>query len=400
MAAMRNVWILALAQAFSACGTIMLVTFGGIIGTHIAPSPAIATLPLSLSILGLALASIPAALLMQRMGRKAGFIGSALIAMLAALLLAYSVAAEAFTGLCVAGFLLGANMAFVQQYRFAATEYVGEVDAGRAVSTVMLGTLVAALLGPELGDRLRGLGGWPEFTGSFVALAALCLLAAIVLMLLGKPLPRATLDTQAPRPLGEIARQPAFVVAVLAGLSSYAVMSFIMTATPISMHVVDGMSVAETKRVISMHLLGMYLPSLASGWLIRLLGIRPMMFLGLACMAACVAISAFVGQHFAHYLSGLVLLGVGWNFLFVAGTTLLTLSYRPAERFRAQGLNDFIMFGSQACASLLAGPAITLLGWRTVNLASVPLILLMAAAIVWLGAKSVSASQEPQSLGR
>jgi MFS family permease len=397
---MRNVWILALAQALSGCGTIMLVTFGGIIGTHIAPFPAIATLPLSLSILGLALTSIPAALLMQRFGRKVGFIGSALVAMGAALLLAASVANDAFIGLCVAGFLLGANMAFVQQYRFAAVEYVDNENAGRAVSTVMLGTLGAAILGPELGDRMRNLGGWHEFTGSFVTLAVLCLLAAVVLTALGKPQPRATLDTTAPRRLGEIARQPAFIVAVLGGLGSYAVMSFIMTATPISMHVLDGMSVSETKRVISLHLLGMYVPSLASGWLIRILGIRPMMLLGLAFMAVCVIISAFVGQHFVHYLWGLMLLGIGWNFLFVAATTLLTTSYRAAERFRAQGLNDFVMFGSQACASFLAGPAITMLGWRSVNLASVPLILVMTAAVFWLGTRESSALQEAERVSR
>ncbi len=389
---MRNVWVLAFAQALAGCGTIMLVTFGGIIGTHLAPTPAIATLPLSLSILGTALSSIPAALLMRRIGRKAALIDSAILGSIAAVTLAVSIANDAFVGLCIAGFLLGTNMAFVQQYRFAAAEYVEEADTGRAVAAVMLGTLVATILGPELGDRLRLIGGWPQFTGSFVGLAVLYLLAALVLLALGKPLARATCDTSRPRPLATVARQPAYLVAVLAGLSSYAVMSFIMTATPISMHVIDGMSVSETKRVISLHLLGMYLPSLASGWLIRVLGIKPMMLLGLACMGACVAISTIVGQHFVHYLSGLLLLGIGWNFLFVAGTTLLTTSYLPSERFQAQGLNDLIVFGSQACASLLAGPAITLLTWRHVNLLSVPLLIMMAGAVWWLGRKQALAS--------
>ncbi len=388
IAAMRNVWILALAQVFSACGTIMLVTFGGIVGTHITPVPALATLPLSMSILGLALSSIPAAVLMRRIGRKPGFIGSALMATGAALICAVSIAHESFAGLCLAGFLLGSNMAFVHQYRFAATEYVAELDAGRAVSTVMLGTLVAAWLGPELGDRLRLLGGWAEFSGSFVGLAVLFVLAALVLLTLGPPLPRATVEQAAPRPLRVIARQPRFVVALLAGLSSYVVMSFIMTATPISMHVVDGMSVAETKRVISTHLLAMYLPSLASGWLIRVLGIRMLMSLGIALMGACVAISTVVGHHFVHYLTGLALLGVGWNFLFVAGTTLLTTTYRPAERFGAQGLNDFTVFGSQAMASLAAGPAITLLGWEQLNLLAIPVLIAMAVAVWWLGDQS------------
>jgi MFS family permease len=390
---MRNVWILALAQALSACGTILLATFGGIIGTELAPSPALATLPLSLMVLGVALGSIPAAMLMQRVGRKAAFVGSAGLATVAALLCAVSVAQASFVGLCVAGFLLGANMAFVQQYRFAAAEFVSDAQAGRAVSTVMLGTLAAAVLAPELGDRARLMGGWPEFTGSFVALAVVCALAGLVLLALGRPQARAACTLQLVRPLGVVARQPAFIAAVLAGVTSYAVMSFIMTATPISMHVVDGMSVGATKSVISMHLLGMYVPSLASGWLIRLAGVRRLMLAGLVSMAACVAISLWVGQHFVHYAAGLVLLGIGWNFLFVAGTTLLTTSYAPSERFRAQGLNDFVVFGSQATASLLAGPAITRLGWQAVNGLSVPFLVLMAAAVVWLGAQERAATR-------
>ncbi len=392
MGGMRNVWILAIAQACAGCGTIVLVTFGGIVGTELAPFPAIATLPLSLSVLGVALTSIPASLLMQRIGRKPAFIGSALMAMVAALLCALSVANGAFIGLCVAGFLLGANMAFVQQYRFAAAEFVGHADAGRAVSTVMLGTLAAAVLAPELGDRTRLLGGWPEFTGSFVGLAAVCALAALVLLALGDPPLRVASTTSAARPLAVVARQPAFVAAVLAGVTSYAVMSFIMTATPISMHVIDGMSTGATKSVISLHLLGMFVPSLFSGWLIRLLGVRRLMLAGLASMAVCVAISLWVGQHFVHYAAGLVLLGMGWNFLFVGGTTLLTTSYTPAERFRVQGVNDFVVFGTQALASLLAGPAITRLGWQSVNAVSVPFLLLMVGAIAWLGVKERAAA--------
>lgn len=384
---MRDVWILALAQACAASGTIVLFTFGGIIGTELAPFPAVATLPLSLSVLGGALMSIPAALIRQRIGRKKAFIGSAVVAMLAALLCAASVAAGAFAGLCVAAFLLGANMAFVQQYRFAATEFVADRDAGRAVSTVMLGTLTAAVLAPEFANRARLLGGWPEFTGSFVALAAVFALAALVLAVLGRPPARAVTVARETRPLAAVARQPAFVVAVLAGVTAYAVMSFIMSATPISMHVIDGMSVDATKSVISMHLLGMYVPSLASGWLIRVLGIRPLMLAGLAAMAACVVIGMFVGQHFVHYAGALVLLGIGWNFLFVAGTTLLTTSYAPSERFRAQGLNDFVVFGTQALASLMAGPAITRFGWPAVNAVTVPILLLMAGAVAWLGVR-------------
>jgi predicted MFS family arabinose efflux permease len=378
---MRNVWILALAQALTGCGTIVLVAFGGIVGTRLASSPALATLPLSLAIVGVAATSIPAALAMQRWGRKRAFLASAAFAAAASLVCAAAVARADFALLCVGGAMLGANMAFVQQYRFAATEYVALEHAGRAISTVMLGTLVAAVLAPELGDRARLLGGWPEFTGSFVALSGVCVVGLAVLALLEPAHAHEAAAARPARPLATIARQPGYRVAVLCSVAGYAVMSFIMTATPISMHVLDGMDVAASKQVITAHLLGMYLPSLASGWLIDRLGLPRMMYAGLGCMGACVAIAAVVGHHFVHYLVGLVLLGVGWNLLFVAGSTLLTRSYTASERFRAQGLHDFATFGTQALASLLAGASIHALGWTVLNLASVPLLLVAAAAI-------------------
>ncbi len=358
----------------------MLVAFGGIIGTRIAPHPALATLPLSLSIIGVAAMSVPAALLMQRVGRRRAFVGSACVAAAAALLCAYSVAHADFVGFCIAGFLLGCNMAFVQQYRFAAIEYVDPQRSGQAVATVILGTLAAALIAPAIGTAARELGGWPEFTGSYVVLAGLCLVAAAILSRLADATPRASQDAGAVRSLATIARQPEFRLAVVAGVAAYAVMSFIMTATPISMHVHDGFSSAETTSVITAHLLGMYLPSLASPWLIERLGIRGMMLSGIAAMGACIVISAAIGHAFAHYFSGLVLLGLGWNLLFVAGTTLLTTTYAPAEKFRAQGFNDLAVFGSQGLASLLAGVAMQTLGWQALNLASAPLLLL----VLWL----------------
>ncbi len=384
---MRNVWLLCLAQSLAACGTIMLVAFGGIIGSELAPSAALATLPLSLSIVGLASMSLPAAMLMQRVGRKPAFVGSALVAMVAALLCSASVANESFAGLCVAGLLLGSNMAFVQQYRFAATEYVAAADAGRAVGTVMLGTLAAAFAGPLIGELARDLGGARPYTASFVALAVLCLAAALVLSRLdaapsatrtpqsAEAVPgRAPAADQPGRPIGVIAAQPTYRLALLSALVAYAAMSFIMTATPISMHVHHGYSSGQTSAVISAHLIGMYLPSLATPWFMHRLRPQGMLVCGAGAMALCIAIAALVGHEFLHYFAGLVLLGIGWNFMFVAATALLTTTYSNSERFRAQGFNDFAVFGSQAIASLLAGPAISALGWTAVNLLTLPLL--------------------------
>jgi len=383
----RNVLVLALAQVFGACGTIVVVTFGGIVGARIAPTPALATLPMALTVVGVALATLPATLAMRRFGRKPTFVASATLSAGAALLGAWATAHSQFALFCAVGLLIGGSNAVVMQYRFAATEYAPLEQAGRAVGMVMVATLVAAVIGPEIGDRARLLGGWPEFTGSFLALAALSSLGGVALAYLGAPELRSVVQAAGERPLRVVAAQPEFIVAVLAGITSSAVMTFIMTATPISMHVHDGMTVTATRQVITAHLVSMYAPSLVSGWLTRVLGLKTMMLLGVAAIGACVVVAAVVGHEFAHYLASLVLLGLGWNLLFVAGTTLLTRTYTPAERFKAQGLNDFTMFAAQAVMSLLAGSAIAAVGWIGLNLVAVPLLVAMAVAVGWLAAR-------------
>lgn len=377
----RHVYLLALAQLLSASGTVAVVVFGGILGARLAPDPSLATLPVSMSILGLALTTLPAALLMQRIGRRRAFILSAALAGFASLVIAWSIWRSNYLVFCLAIVLLGANLAFVQQYRFAAIEYVGAERASQAVSIVMLGMLGAAWLSPQLALLSRHALGGVEFAGSFVVVALLYAGAIIVLSRLPDSAPRVASSSEPARPMREVARQPQFVVAVLAGVAAFGVMSFIMTATPLSMHVVDGHSVADTTWVVQSHLFGMYLPSLASGWLISRLGVKPMMLIGIALMSTCVTISILGAHHVMHYWWGLVLLGAGWNLLFIAGTTLLTTTYRASERFKVQGLNEFAVFGSQALASLLAGPAIHYLGWSKLNLASIPLLVLMLAGI-------------------
>ncbi len=381
---MRNLWLLTIAQALGASAMIMMVTFGGIVGTRIAPLPALATLPLALMVVGVALATIPAAMLMRRWGRRPAFVAGAVLCAAASLLAAWAIDQALFAVFCVAAVLIGITQAFVLQYRFAATEYLPPEAAGRAIGMVMLGILAAALLAPEVGDRARLLGDRVEFTGSFVVLAVLCMLGALLLTFLQPAAPARGQNTVQERSLSVIMRQPEFIVAALAAITSFAVMSFIMTATPISMHVHDGFSVAQTRHVITAHLIAMYAPSLISGWLTRALGLKAMMVCGVACMAACVLIAAVVGQQFLHYLSALVLLGFGWNLLFVAGTTLLTRVHTGAERFKVQGVNDFLTFGVQAVVSLLAGTAIQSLGWATMNLLGVPLLLAMLMAVAWL----------------
>ncbi len=385
----RNVYLLALAQMLSASGTVAVVVFGGILGARLAPDPALATLPVSMSILGLALTTLPAALLMQRIGRRRAFMLSAALAGLASLFVAWAISRGDYLMFCCAIVLMGANLAFVQQYRFAAIEYVPDHRAGLAVAMVMLGMLAAAWLAPWLALLGRNVIDAAEYTGSFIVVAVLYAGAIAVLSRLPDSAPRQARGAEPARPMREIASQPQFLVAVLAGVCAYGVMSFIMTATPLSMHVVDGHSVEATTWVVQSHLFGMYLPSLASGWLIARVGVKPMMLTGIALMGSCVLIS-WAGSHLVmHYWWGLVLLGAGWNLLFIAGTTLLTRSYRASERFKAQGVNELAVFGSQAVASLLAGPAIHYLGWSKLNLVSVPLLLLMVIGLFVLHRNAV-----------
>lgn len=371
-------------------GSFLVVLLGGIIGTHLAPAPALATLPPSLLIAGLAASVVPAGALIHRFGRHRVFAASALQAALGCVLAGYAISTGRFWLFCVATFLLGSNNAVVMQYRFAATEYVATGHASRAISIVMTGALVAAWLGPEIAVRSADLVPAAHYAGSFFAGTGLYLLSAAVLWRIPPATPADGTDFVPPRPLGEIAAQPVYRVAVLAALVSYAVMSFIMTATPISMHVVDGHAELATARVIQVHLLAMYLPSLGSGWIIARLGERPVIVAGTLLMTACVGIAANGGHSAVHYGWALGVLGLGWNLLFIAATTMLTKTYRREERIQAQTLNDFLVFGSQATASLLAGLAVTTIGWERLNLATLPLL-----AAVLVGIAAITRRREP-----
>ena len=387
-AVMGPVWMLSATQALCMSGSFLFVLLGGIIGSHLAPTPALATLPVSVLVVGLAASVVPAGALIQRFGRRAVFTGSALQAAAGCLLAGYAVASGRFWLFCLAAFLLGSNNAVVMQYRFAATEYVDAGRASRAIAVVMTGALVAAWLGPEVAVRAADLVPGSHYAGSFVAGAGLFVVAAVLLLRVA-PSPAAGIaDAAPPRRLAEIAAQPVFRVAVLGALVSYAVMSFIMTATPISMHVVDGHGEVATARVIQAHLLGMYLPSLGSGWIIARFGERPVIVAGTLLMTACVGVAAAGGHSALHYGWALAVLGLGWNLLFIASTTLLTKTYRREERIRAQTLNDFLVFASQATTSLLAGLAVTTIGWERLNLATLPLLAAVLVGVASLGRRA------------
>jgi len=382
-----NLIILLLCQLLAVSGTVLIVTIGGLVGTELAGDPAFATLPLSILVLGTAIATVLAALLMRRVGRRLGFMLGAGVASSSGFLAAYALYVESFVLFCVSVGLYGANNAFVQQYRFAAAESVGAARASRAISLVLVGAIGGAVCGPLLATEGRD---WVEshaYMGSMMGVGVLQ--GAALLLLAGLREHRAALAVAVggdERRLGTVIGQPRFVVAALGGVVAYGVMTLVMTATPLSMHLKDGHSLEDTAWVVQSHVLAMYVPSLFSGALIGRFGARPIMMLGVAAFLVMV-LAGLQGHAVMHYWWALVMLGLGWNFLFVGGTALLVESYRPAERFKAQAVNEFSVFGTSAAASLLAGTLIHDYGWNTILWSTAPILVAMLGALLWLKAR-------------
>jgi MFS family permease len=372
----KNVWILMLAGAFGMCVAPLVVFIGGIVGTTLAPTQGLATLPVAALVIGTAMAVVPVARAMQAYGRKKVFLVNSVFSALGSLACGGAVYAGSFWLFCLGVVCLGASLAVIQQFRFAAMESVSPDHAASAASRVLLGGLVAAFLGPELAHIGKDIFD-ADFAGSFVLLCASSL-AGGALLLLYKPVAPVSSSEDVRgggRRLSVIVKQPVLWAAVMSAGVGYAVMSYIMTATPVSMHHMDGHSLADTKWVIQSHIVAMFLPSFFSGRLIERYGAPRIMLAGLIAYLIC-GVIALSGKDLMHYWLGLILLGIGWNFLFVAGTALLPQSYRGEERFKVQGLNDFVVFGFQAIASLSSGVVIFNFGWDNLVWLALPMLLL------------------------
>lgn len=392
---LRNVILLAFASAMAMSLAPAMVFIGGIVGGELAIDSRMATLPVAFMVVGTALSTIPAAMLMQKLGRKRGFLLGAAGGILACLLASLAISVQSFWLFVLASACTGFHLAFVQQYRFAAAESVSPEQAGKAISFVLVGGVIAAFTGPELA---RVCADWLDvrFAGSFLAMALLIAGALILLLALQEEADtaqKAVPDVHQSVSAFTLFSRTGFLIAVTGGVVSYAVMSFIMTATPISMHVMDGHSLDMTARVIQSHVAAMYLPSLLTGMIIGALGVRNIMSLGTLLLLACSGI-ALMGHELMHYWWALVLLGIGWNFLFVGSTTLLTRQYASEERFKAQAVNDFAVFGLQAIASLSAGPVIHQLGWQWVNLLPIPVLLVMLLLLFRMKSEKADTAQQ------
>ena len=347
----RNMGLLVAAQSLGGASPPIIISLGGLVGQQLSSNPTASTLPVSIYQLGLALSTLPAAWMMNRMGRRAAYVLGAILGVISGVVAAQGIAQSNFVMFCLGTALAGFYAACVQSYRFAATDLVGDPgEQAKAISRVMIGGLIAAIIGPQVVIWTRDLQPTTPFAGSFYSQAVLALLALPLLMSLRLPPPQA--KTQAAgqaRPLAQIARTPQFIVACAAGVVSYGLMAFLMTAAPMAM-VGCGHSVGEAAMGIQWHVLAMFAPSFVTGRLIARFGKRQITALGLLLIGLAGAL-ALMGLDIFHFWGALILLGVGWNFGFIGATAMLTECYRPAERAKVQALNDFLVFGTVAVAS-------------------------------------------------
>ena len=373
----RNVIVLASSQALMLSAVVLSMTLAGILGGMLSADRGLATLPIAAMVVGTALSSIPASLLMRRLGRRLGFVIGAALGTAGSTVAAFSLMTQSFQWFVVGHLLIGGYQGFANYYRFAAAEAAGPQDAGKAISRVIAGGVIAAFAGPQIAVWGRDWLPQHVFLGSYMAQALLSVLAMLVLSRLHLPKPSVVAGLPA-RSLREIVAQPSLRAAIVGAAMAYAVMIMAMTATPLAM-LGCGFSTADVKPVIQWHVFGMFAPSFFTGHLVARFGAPRVMQMGFVLLIGHVAIAAS-GQAHLHFLSALVLLGVGWNFAFVGGTALLTQSYRPSEQTKVQALNEGIVFSLVALGSLGAGWLYDRFGWVTLNLAVLPLLLL---ALVW-----------------
>ena len=377
----KNLFILTLSQIFSFTAAPVTVFLSGIIGSQISSIKSLSTLPMSISVVGIAVGAIVATKTMSLIGRKHGFIIASVGNTLFSILAAYSIFDQNFTLFCFANFFIGIGMAFTHQYRFAAAESVEKDKAPKAISIILFGGIISAFLGPSLANYSKDLVSENLYVGSYLALALLTFIPAFLFLFYESKAKVVKNLQYSGRSYLELISQPRFVQAVAASAFGYAIMTFLMTATPLSMHVMEKMSLSKTSIVIQFHVASMFLPSLMTGYLIKKFGHSNIIYVGLFLYSITLGASIF-DQSFINYIVALIFLGLGWNFLFISGTSLLVLTYKEEEKFKAQGLNDFVVYSIHAIGSLSAGIFIALTNWKTMNLICIPFMILIILATI------------------
>ncbi|HKA81472.1 MAG TPA: MFS transporter [Xanthobacteraceae bacterium] len=379
--ARRNALVLAVTQALAGGNNSVLVATAGIVGIMLAPDKGLATLPISFLALGTWAGTLPMGALARRLGRRSALQIGTISGVLTGLICCIAVLQGSFLlfniGAVFSGFYASAH----QSYRFAAADTASEAFRPKAISWVLLGGVMAGIVGPQLVIATKEL--WPPylFAATYIGQSALALVAAGVLMLLSIPKPPPRSQVGDGRPLAEIAREPRFIVAVVCGVASYAMMNLVMTSAPLAM-VMCNHSVTDATLGLQWHVLGMYAPSFITGSLIARFGIERITGLGLVIILLA-AVIGIAGISIWHFWSALALLGVGWNFAFIGATTMVTACHRPNERNKVQAFNDFLVFGSMAIGSFSSGMLLANFGWATVNEVVFPVVLAAGALLLW-----------------
>ena len=372
----KNLIILTLSQIFSFTAAPVTVFLSGIIGSQISPLKSLSTLPMSISVVGIAIGAIFATKVMSLIGRKAGFISASIGNSVTSLIAAFAILQQSFYLFCFANFFIGVGMAFTHQYRFAAAESVEKDKVPKAISIILLGGIVSAFLGPGIANYAKDIVSENLYVGSYLALSILTIFPVIFFIFYENTSKVVSNVTNSGRSYFELISQPRFLQAIVAAAFGYAIMTFLMTGTPLSMHVIEGISLNKTSIVIQIHVACMFLPSLIAGNLVKKIGHSKMMYVGVGLYCITVIISLF-DQSFLNYMLALIFLGFGWNFLFISGTSLLVLTYNEEEKYRAQGFNDFVVYSVHALGSLSAGVLIVLTNWKIMNLICIPLIIVI-----------------------
>lgn len=377
----RNVFLLACCQALLLTSAVTLISINALAGFMLAEHKILATLPNAAYVVGSALSTLPASLWMKRIGRRGGFLTGGLFGLAGSVIAVAAMAMHSLALLCAGTLVLGVYNAFGQYYRFAAADAAEPSFKAKAISYVLAGGLVGGIVGPEISKHTRELAATP-YLASYASLFLYALVAMAIVSRLRMPPPAADTAARAGRPLGQVVAQPVFLVAAGVAALGYATMNLLMTATPLAMGFC-GHPYNAAASVISAHVVAMFSPSFFTGSLIRRFGVLRVMGAGVAALFACIAI-ALSGQQVAHFWWALVLLGIGWNFTYIGGTTLLTEAYRPEERAKAQGANEIAIFTVQAISAFSSGVLVNARGWNTLNYVALPLVALAGAAILWL----------------
>jgi MFS family permease len=380
--ARRNILLLAVAQALYSCCVITVFSTAGIVGYNIAPTPGLATAPVTTFVIGALLTTIPASLLMQRLGRAPVFIFGALMAIAGSLLAVWSISTKNFSAFCFATAMFGAFQATSGFYRFAAAESASEDTKSIAISWVLTGGVVAAVAGTIIASRTSEIIAGHLFAGSYAATAVLAAANIAIILMLRLKRPTASELAGPQRSWGELLKQPRLIVAMASAIIAYGLMNLMMTAAPVAM-IGCGFTANDSFWVIQWHVLAMFVPGFFTGQLIKRFGAERITAIGMALLIAA-GTAGLLGITFGHFAVALILLGLGWNFGFIGGTTMLTDCYRPSERGKVQAVNDFGISALMAIASLSSGVLLAEYGWESVAIAIFPAAAVALAMIAWL----------------